>query len=1072
MTRNGNTPASATSISALDTRGNAALCCLSILAFCGWNVALGQEAGNAPQAASHIALAVEEPPTTPPRIEQAIDETRLVELRGNIHPMARREFDRGVVNPQLPMERMLLLLKRSPEQEAALEAFMKRQLDPKSSDFHHWLEPVEFGRLYGPSDADIAAISSWLQNHGFTVDNVTNGRVFIEFSGNAAMVQQAFHTEIHRYSVNGEEHIANSAAPSIPEALAPVVTGVVSLHNFFPKPLHRDLGNFRRDQKTGKWTPENPDVIARPLFNVPVTGGTFELVSPYDFATIYNVLPLWNAGIDGTGQTIAIAGRSDIDLTDVATFRSAFGLPAKAPTIIVNGPDPGIPSAADKSENTLDVEWSGAVAKGATVKFVTTKSTSTSDGATASALYIIDNKVAPIMSFSYGACELAYGTTGNAAINSLWQQGAALGITEFVASGDQGAAACDGGQAAPYGAQFGLAVSGTSSTPYDVAVGGTDLNWANHTTITYWNATNAANGSSARSYMPEVPWNSSCASDDVELLLGFTAAGYNEEGSCEYMLNNNFDISLVNVAGGTGGKSACTAPTSTTVASCTGGYAKPSWQAGTGVPADGKRDVPDLSLFASSGALNSAYVICDSNAGTTPCLFSNANDAVAQAIGGTSVASPAMAGMMALVLQQIGGTAQGLPNPVFYSLAAKDNLTSCNTNTAAAGNACIFYDVSSDNIKVPCIPGDPNCTLSVATDTVGILSGYTATTGYDLATGLGSVNAYNLVHNWPVIARTATLTPTSLTFPSTKVGSVSAAMVATLKNTSTLTISITSVTVSGTNYTSFPATTTCTASLAAGASCTISITFKPLTTGTLTATLAVADNATGSPQKVALTGTGAALTSAITLTPATLVFPNTVAGSTSVALPVVVKNTGTTTVTLSSITIAGTNPTSFLELNSCGASLTAGASCTVFVAFKPAAAGALKATLSVADTAAPSPQTAALSGTGTIQDSVTLSTTKLTFATTARGTTSVAQIVTVTNAGTSPLNITGISITGTGSTSFTQLNTCGPTLAPAANCVIFVAFKPVAVGTLVASLNIADSGKSSPQIVSLTGTGK
>jgi len=720
----------------------ATLCALLALGICGWHRAYGQ-AGD---PASPNALPAVQPPAVLSRIVEPIDETKLVQLYGNIHPMARREFDRGAVDPQLPMERMLLLLKRSPEQETALEAFMTRQLDAQSPDFHHWLEPQEFGKLYGPSDADIAAVSSWLANHGFTVNKVSNGRIFLEFSGTAAMVLKAFHTEIHAYTVHGEEHIANNADPVIPQALAPVVAGVVSLHNFFHKPLHRDMGSFRRDQKTGKWTPENPDEMARPLFNVPVTGGTFEMVSPYDFATIYNVAPLWTAGIDGTGQTIAIAGRSDISLTDVATFRSSFGLPANAPTIIVNGTDPGIPSANDKIENTLDVEWSGAVAKGATIKFVTTASTATTDGAVTSALYIIDNKVAPIMSFSYGSCEFAEGTAGNAANNSMWQMGAALGISEFVASGDQGSAACDGGGTAPFGASSGLEVSGTSSTPYDVAVGGTDLNWANQTT-TYWNATNAANGSSALGYMPEVPWNGSCASDDVELLLGFTAAGYDEEGSCEYMVVNNFDIGLVNVVGGTGGMSSCTAPTSTTVASCAGGYAKPTWQTGTGVPADGKRDVPDVSLFASSGALNSAYVICDSD--TAPCTFSNATDAISQAVGGTSVASPAMAGIMALVLQQGGGVAQGLPNPTFYSLAAKDNLTSCNSNTAAAGNACIFYDVTSDNNKVPCIPGTPNCTLTVGTDSVGVISGYVSTTGYDLATGLGSVNAYNLVHNWP-----------------------------------------------------------------------------------------------------------------------------------------------------------------------------------------------------------------------------------------------------------------------------------------------------------------------------------
>jgi len=705
-----------------------------------------------------------------------INEGRLVRLAGNTHPSARPEFDRGLVDPQLRMDRMLLVLKRSPQQEAALESFMARQLDPKSPDYHHWLTPAEFGVQYGPSNEAIQQVTGWLQNHGFQIEKVANGRTFIEFSGTATQVQQAFHTEIHRYVVNGVEHIANNTDPQIPEALTPVVVGIESLHNFFAQPQHHDLGTFRLDRKTGKWTPENDNVITKPMFSI--GSGSFELVSPYDFATIYNVAPLWSAGIDGTGQTIAIVGRSDIDLSDVATFRSAFGLPANVPTVTVNGPDPGIPTADDKSENTLDVEWSGAVAKGATINFVTSASTATSDGAALSANYIIDNKVAPVMSFSYGSCELNEGVGGNAANNTRWQQGAAEGITEFVASGDQGSAACDGGHSAPYAAEDGLAVSGSSSTPYDVAFGGTDLNWQNNPGTTYWNVTNAANYSSALSYMPEVPWNDTCVSDAVDELIGGSSLG--EEGVCEAILTNPENaglISLVNVAGGTGGVSACTTPTSTTPASCAGGYAKPSWQTGVGVPADGKRDVPDVSLFASNGALNTSYVICDSQTG--PCTFSNDDDAYAQGVGGTSVASPAMAGIMALINQQMG-SAQGNANVAFYALAALDNRSSCNSNTLASGNTCNFNDITSDNNAVPCAAGSPDCTVSKAGDEVGVINGYTAGVGYDLATGLGSINAQNLVTNYHLVAPGTLPAPTVTTGAATSVTATTASLAATV----------------------------------------------------------------------------------------------------------------------------------------------------------------------------------------------------------------------------------------------------------------------------------------------------
>jgi subtilase family serine protease len=703
---------------------------------------------------SELAFAQGQVPEAPQplsRIVEPITDTKLVLLRGNVRPEIRLGTDLGSVDPQLPMHRMLLVLKRSPEQETALAEFNARQLDPSSPDFHHWLTPEEFGALFGTSDSDIEAVTIWLENQGFTVGNVSKGHIFIEFSGTADLVQQTFHTEIHRYLVQGEEHIANSTDPSIPEALSSVVAGIVSLNNFYARTLHQDWGTFRRDSKTGKWTPENINNVTQPFFGVPLSGGgTFELVSPYDFATIYNVMPLWNAGIDGTGQTIAIAGRSDINLTDVANFRSAFGLPARAPTVIVNGTDPGIPSANDKTENTLDVEWSGAVAKGATIKFVTTAGTTTSDGAFSSALYIVDNNVAPIMSFSYGTCELVFGAAGNGAINSLWQQGATQGITIFVASGDQGSAACDGGGTPPYGATHGLAVSGTSTTPYNVAVGGTDLNWINSST-SYWNASNATNDSSAKGYMPEVAWNATCVSDAVDELVGGTALGFDEEQTCQALLNDNLDLGLITVAGGTGGVSACTTPSGTTPATCSGGYAKPSWQTGTGVPADGKRDVPDLSLFASAGTLNSAYAICDSD--TAPCTYSNGNDALMNSVGGTSAASPAMAGIMALVNQKMG-SAQGNANAGFYALAARDTRSSCNSVSVGNGNACNFYDITTDNNAVPCIPGSPNCTVHHTGDAVGIINGYKSTVGYDLATGLGSVNANNLVNNWHLVVTT------------------------------------------------------------------------------------------------------------------------------------------------------------------------------------------------------------------------------------------------------------------------------------------------------------------------------
>jgi Pro-kumamolisin, activation domain len=701
---------------------NGALCfLLTVIWATGSAIALGQ-AADFPQPLS--------------RIVQPISEARLVLLKGNTRPEIQSGTDLGRVGLQLPMPRMMLLLKRSPAEEKALAEFNARQLDPGSPDFHRWLTPEEFGALYGPSDDDIKAVTDWLQNRGFTVDNVSKGRVFIEFSGTAGLVQQAFHTEIHRYMVQGEKHIANRTDPSIPEAIAPVVAGVVSLNSFLAKPLHTNGGRFRRDSKIGKWVPAIDDTGIRTRRDVSKSGSTFQLVSPYDFAAVYNVLPLWRAGIDGTGQTIAIAGRSDINLSDVASFQSAFVLPAKVPTVIVNGIDPGIPSADDKIENTLDVEWSGAVAKGATIELVVTASTASTDGAFNSAAYIIDNNLAPVLTFNYGACELAFGASANAAINSLWQQGATQGITIVVASGIRGSEDCGNSGTTPNGATHGVGVSGAASTPYNVAVGGTDLNWyeIDNSGATYWNSTNAANGSSAKGYMPEVPWSAS-------------------------FLGDNVDLDPIEVVGRTGGISACTTPGGTAPANCSGGYAKPSWQTGMGIPADSKRDVPDVSLFASAGTLLSAYVICDSY--TAPCNPSNGDDGLMNAVGGTSVSSSAMAGIMALVNQKMG-TAQGNANAAFYALADRDTWSNCNSSYVGNGSACNFYDITADNNAVPTLIS-PNSVVDHIGKAEGTFNGYKSTVGYDLATGLGSINANNLVSNWPLVTAAARKKPTATT---------------------------------------------------------------------------------------------------------------------------------------------------------------------------------------------------------------------------------------------------------------------------------------------------------------------
>ena len=681
---------------------------------------------------SFLAAIVFAQATTPSLITQAVDDANLAVLKGNTHPMALPRYDQGAVPGAMMLNRMLLVLKRSPAQDAALDQLMQDQQDKSSPNYHKWLTPDEFGQQFGPSDKDIQTITTWLKSHGFAIAQISRGRSVIEFSGTVAQVQEAFHTSIHNYVVNGQSRLANANDPKIPAAFVPVLAGPLSLNSFPKKSMSHFVGAYSK--MSGKLDRANPQ------FTFP--GGcdldnNCYAVVPYDFATIYNVLPLWTSGIDGTGETIAIVGRTNINIQDVRDFRSLFGLPAKDPQIILNGPDPGINS--DESEADIDVQWSGAVAKNATIDFVTSASTETTDGVDLSAEYVIDNNLAPVMSESYGLCELGLGTAGNSFFNALWAQAAAQGITVMVSTGDNGSAGCDFNQGfAPQPAQYGLAVSGIASTPYNVAVGGTDFQDAFNPT-TYWSTSNdPTTQESALGYIPESTWNSTCT-NGLFAQVGFST---NAETNC----NNGQLLGFVTTVGASGGASNCTT-NSQQLGSCSGGYAKPSWQTGTGVPADGKRDIPDVSLFASSGFVGNFYVICQSDL-VGPCSL-----ATFGAFGGTSVASPAFAGIMALVNQQTGAR-QGNANFVLYKLAAQQPTA--------------FHDVTAGTIAMPCQASSPNCTIKTAGHNYGVLSGFATTSGYDLATGLGSVNAANLVNQWSSITfkpstTTLSLTPTSIT---------------------------------------------------------------------------------------------------------------------------------------------------------------------------------------------------------------------------------------------------------------------------------------------------------------------
>jgi pseudomonalisin len=529
---------------------------------------------------------------------RAVNDNDTVPVFGNIHRNARPEFDEGPASLNMPYEKMILVLRPRDGARADIDRLLIQLHDPASPMYHQWLSPEEYGKRFGVSDADLADVTSWLSRRGFKIEQVAPGRGWINFSGTVGDVERAFKTEIRNYRVDGREYHANDSDPQIPRALADVVAGIVSLHNFPRQPMNHgfktvsDYSNSER--KTGQYT----------------SGTGNHYVSPGDFATIYNVKPLYTAGINGTGQTIAIVGRTDIALGDVQFFRSFFGLPANDPVFVHNGVDPGNLGGGEEGEADLDVQWSGAVAPNATIKFVISKSTTSTDGVDLSAQYIINNNVAKVMSTSFGQCESTMGTTENNFYNNLWSQGATQGITSFVSSGDSGAAGCNGGSDTT---GSGAAVSGLASTPFNVAVGGSQFN-DTASPSTYWNATNATDNSSAKGYIPEIAWNESA-----------------------------------NVTGGSGLWASAGGASSI--------YVKPSWQVCLGVPAANHRYIPDISLTAAG---HDGYLVFQGHTTGTTGLG---------AVGGTSASSPSFAGLMALVNQKTG-TSWGNANTKFYALAA------------------------------------------------------------------------------------------------------------------------------------------------------------------------------------------------------------------------------------------------------------------------------------------------------------------------------------------------------------------------------------------------------------------
>ncbi len=1058
----------------------------------------------------------------------------LVTLRGNTRPEANAKNDRGRVSDDMILNHMMLQLRRSPAREQALQQFINDIHDRTSPFFHHWITATEFGQRYGVAPADVARVTDWLESQGFKVNLVYPNQMVIDFTGSAGQIRQAFHTEIHHLLVNGQAHIANMSDPQIPAELASTVAGVVSLNDFRPQPMIRRRANYT------------------------IASGEYGVV-PADLWTIYHFNPAFAAGYSGQGQTIVVVEDSDLYTTqDWSDYRSAFGLASAYPLGSLtqvhpgNCTDPG--TIASDDEATLDVEVASAGAPSATIEEASCADTETTPGNFIALSNLINGGTPPaIISSSQGISESLIGAAFNASVNSVYQQAVTEGVSVFVSSGDSGAASTDRSVGDQYYAQYGISVSGFTSTPYNVSVGGTDYaDSYQGTNATYWSATNAANYGSALSYIPEIPWNDSCASvlfgDYFGVLPTYGSGGLCNEAEYDLVNGTGNYAQYFNVSAGSGGPSGCAtgAPDFPGAVSGTcAGYPKPSWQSGfVGNPSDGVRDTPDVSLFASDGSWGHAYTICFSDPSNGGVSCSGTPDTW-NLVGGTSAAAPVWAAIQSLV-NQASGSRWGNPDSEYYSRAATEygagGSTSCSSNLGnTVASNCIFYDVTQiplihggsgtgGDIDVPCygmncyVPSGIYGVLSAAPQTLdgawvtNLGSGYTSAPSCTLSGGGGSgatceaittgvVTSVGLVNGGAGYTSQPTCTLTGG-------GGTDAACVATISPEGAVNgvFLYTFGYGFGSGYSSAP---TCTISGGGGTGATCTATEGP---GIYVGLTSPGDGYTTLPRCVLSGGGGTGGTCAdwavntsdnyqpafgagtgwdfatgigtvnvsnlvasfipssapsVSFSASSLSYGNQPTSTTSSAQTETVTNTGTANLTISTVTISGTNASDFAKsADTCtGATVTPSNTCSVSVTFTPSATGSRSASLNFTDNASNSPQTVSLRGTGT-GPVVSLSAPP-TFPSEPIGTTSPSQTVTLTNTGSASLTFTAIGVTGPFATvaSGTTCSTANP-VGASGSCTVAVAFMPTAAGKASGSLSFSDNAPGTPQTIALSGTGQ
>jgi subtilase family serine protease len=695
------------------------------------------------------------------RIQQQMDSRLTAAIQGSVRRDLASSQDLGAVEDALPL-RLYMVLQRTPEQQAALDNLLARQQQPTAPEFHKWLTPQEFGKRFGASQEDIAKITNWLEAMGMRVNGVQNNATFIDFIATAAQVRAVFQTQLHYFNVKGRKYPALTRDPLIPAAMAPVVAGIMGLNKIPRRPNHSKVRQASYDSVTHRW--HNFNTGLSPAYNDGL--GDYN-VTPQDLYTIYNVNKVFTTGNLAKTSTIAVIEESDIEYGsvnpntgvatggDVATFRSTFGVPGTLNMHVYHGygsvtcSNPGIDpdGNGEDIEASLDAEWANALAPSANLIFMSCDQNQ-DQGITTSMMALIDNNLADVMSLSYGGGELEFTSADFSAQDSMYAQAASQGQSILISSGDSGSDVADQNTAGT--ATSGFNVNGFGA-PNVTMTGGTDF-VDTYDSIeggapqsTYWGNTNSSYYGDALSYVPETAWNDSCASSILANYEGYSGAGY-----CALGPNQNPFIDG-DVVGGSGGFSTH--------------YSVPSYQSGILGYSGTKRAQPDIAGFASAGFWGHALVFCDSYQSGVDCSSSSSFGLA----GGTSFVAPYMAGMTGLLIDYTSSR-QGLLNPALYALA-RTQFTAAGTAHACYSNGqtsntgvtsslpvstCTFNDVTSSNNDVPCQMGSTNCYVNPGAS-YGMLSlngsnslsvGYPSTPGYDEVSGIGTVNAYNLLSNW------------------------------------------------------------------------------------------------------------------------------------------------------------------------------------------------------------------------------------------------------------------------------------------------------------------------------------